>query len=66
MYFISLCFSTVENLQLNNEEGMLHYKQQSKVPSWISDLAHNVFWAWQSDQDGKLESVQPAPDTVLT
>jgi hypothetical protein len=61
-----LRFSTVENLQLNNEEGMLHYKQQSKMPSWISDLARNVFWVWQPDQDGKLESIQPAPDIVVT
>jgi hypothetical protein len=45
---------------------MLHYKQQSKLPSWISDLAHNVFRVRQSDQDGKLESIQPAPDTVVT
>ena len=64
--FYILRFSTVENLQLNNEEGKLHYKQQSKMPSWISDLARNVFWVWQPDQDGKLESIQPAPDTVIT
>jgi hypothetical protein len=55
----------VENFQMNNEEAMLHYMQQSRMPSWISDLAHNVF---ESDSliKKKIESIQNAPDTVVT